>query len=347
VNDGTTTGYVKSGVADGVTIKKETPVAAGTKALDDNGQATVTASTTFEVHPDLFSSAGIYRYQITDTSATGTNVTALEGAGVVQGSATDKEYFLDVYLSNDDTNPGKLKVSGYVLSAKNNEEIKPGTDEPAAEKKPGFGTDPTSSSDPYPVDKNYTYPTYNVILNKKVEGSMGDKQNGFPFTVTVTNNDLGYDYEVTGSTNPANNVDLKSQTPVTSVNLGDGSTLKIWGLSPFATVNYSEKNNLPETYQTKVGNTAGAADVQGKAALAQNAEKAAFDSVKAVATGYAINTKATVNPDADAIYFTNTLDDVSQTGVVLRFAPYAIMLGAGVALFIILKVRKNKAVEEA
>ena len=45
------------------------------------------------------------------------------------------------------------------------------------------------------------------------------------------------------------------------------------------------------------------------------------------------------------IAFTNNLEQISPTGVALRFAPYAIMLGAGVALFIILKVRKNKAAE--
>lgn len=340
-------GYVKAGVTDGLKVKTENAAPAGVVTLDANGQATITASTTFVVDTDKFSSAGIYRYQINDISDTDTETKdALEAAGVVKGASTDSDYFLDVYLINDDANPGKVKVSGYVLTAKNNQTIEAGTNEPDAEKKPGFGTDPTTAG-PYPVDKNYTYPTYNVILNKAVKGSMGDKQHGFPFTVTVTNNGLNYDYEITGSTNIALNAALVNNTTIGTVNLGDGSTLKIWGLSPFATVNYSEENDLPETYKTKVGNSAAAADVKAEADLAQNATMAAFDSAKIVTTGYAIDTKATVNAEADAIYYTNTLTDVSQTGVVLRFAPYALMLGAGVALFIILKVRKNKAVEEA
>ena len=43
-----------------------------------------------------------------------------------------------------------------------------------------------------------------------------------------------------------------------------------------------------------------------------------------------------------AVDFTNTLEIISPTGVVLRFAPYIAMLVAGVALFIILGSKRRK-----
>ena len=46
------------------------------------------------------------------------------------------------------------------------------------------------------------------------------------------------------------------------------------------------------------------------------------------------------------ITYTNNLDQISPTGVVLRFAPYFAMFAAGAALFIILGIKRRKSEEE-
>ena len=49
---------------------------------------------------------------------------------------------------------------------------------------------------------------------------------------------------------------------------------------------------------------------------------------------------ATVTPDHVHTLFENNLEEISPTGVVLRIAPYALALTAGVLLFVLSKKRR-------
>ena len=63
-------------------------------------------------------------------------------------------------------------------------------------------------------------------------------------------------------------------------------------------------------------------------------------SISNTATMTAITAGADDNV-SHTIQFTNTLELISPTGYVSRFAPYALILIGGVALLIIAKKRKN------
>jgi hypothetical protein len=353
-----TTVEVKAGVADGITVSGGT-LATGTVTLNANGQEVVLVPTTFTGDISKFSAAGIYRYAITDQSTTdATNLAALEDAGVVKGATTDQEYFLDVYVKNGTSG---LEFGGFVLMNSNPTTIDKSTDPQTNTdlKESGFdetelttttegGTtvvklDPTTPAD---LTKNYSYTTYNVTLNKAIAGGLGDKKHGFPFAVAVgvqgTHPSLGYDYEITGNDNTANNVALTNQTAIpASINLSNNGTLKLWGLSPFATINYTETNDTDSKYQVKVGETAGAADIQAEVEKAKNETLAAWAAAQNITTGYAIGTTATLNTVTDAVYYTNTLNDISPTGVVLRFAPYIFIAAAAVLLLVFARRRRE------
>ena len=64
------------------------------------------------------------------------------------------------------------------------------------------------------------------------------------------------------------------------------------------------------------------------------------------AQALAAATENHTDADAGTVTFTNTLLQISPTGLVLRFAPYALMLIGGVVLLVIaMKHRKNREEE--
>jgi len=152
-----------------------------------------------------------------------------------------------------------------------------------------------------------TFETVNITLQKTVSGNMADKNNQFPFTATTSDNGR-YHY-------------AKKAEGTESTTLAHTEMYYISGLSHEAAVAYEETNNTQDTYQTSItGGTASAAS--------------------AVAAGA---TKAMASTDVDnsaEVVFNNALEEVSPTGVIMRFGPYIGMIVIAAAL--VLMNRKAK-----
>jgi len=187
-----------------------------------------------------------------------------------------------------------------------------------------------------------TYTSYNVSLKKVVEGGMGNRQNQFPFEATVNNSNIFYVVSKTDASGAeSSKTDVSNTTASTT--LADTEVFHIRGLNPNATINYTETNNTPNKYTVKATDKDGSTDVS-ETGVEQNGTFTAYSTVQNV-TDYAVSYKEGELTKASAVVYTNTLASVSPTGVVLRFAPYILMLGA--AMFFVVLARKQREQENA
>jgi len=326
---------VKDGVAGAVTMGTDNTAVIGPGSVDAKPAGTI-KDDTFAikvVEPMVFTSAGIYRYRITEA------VSDMDKLGYEEATNNKDDRYLDVYIGNKADGSG-LEVKGYVLfyNADANKSFD-GTDTTTlTQKTEGFvheDKDPDNdySDDAY-LDK---YKAYNVTITKEVTGAMGDKNNPFPFGVAISDAPVTSDIVITVDDTSANSADpalvALANGEVTMKNIATlkhGQSVTIKGIPVGAKVSIKETNDTADTYTVST----------------EGLDTPVSGSVTGGTDSGVGDVKSDVVATKD-VKFTNNLEDVSQTGVVLRFAPYALMLGAGIALFIILKVRKNKAVEEA
>lgn len=349
------TATVKAGVIGAVSATTSTVAFSDetTQTASATGEA-VTKYASFTFKPEEFKvdgkpTPGIYRYKIAETTSVKKNT-----VGIEQSIAFDANRYLDVYVRWSDAEHTTLAIYGYVLYKNatdgSKEVIKSGEDS-IDDKSEGFVDTTEKVVDPtdpegglIEVKSGDVYETENLYIHKTTTGDLADKNNLFPITVNLTapgsvKAGIKLDVSATGEGTVASTGSDDNGAYVTTWNavtgsVKDGSVVIIKNVPKGATATVVEKNNTADSYKVKAGTTEGGAELLTEAIVNKGDDTVAF------------KTAVTLDAKKD-IYFTNTLGTVSQTGVVLRFAPYAIMLGAGVALFIILKVRKNKAVEEA
>jgi hypothetical protein len=157
------------------------------------------------------------------------------------------------------------------------------------------------------------YTTYDLTVSKSIVGAMA--ANDFAFNVNISKVPEGVyiaqddDAAVLGSHG-------------FTARLGNKESTVIYGLPSTAAYEIKEEVNKIEGYSVEVADS----------------NKAVYDWI---GTGSFGSKAVTEMGQKDAtVAFTNTLMTISPTGVVMRFAPYMMILGAGIALVMVSRRRK-------
>ena len=182
--------------ANGNDLDGATPLTEGTAATTTNASAAKTSKNIYiqfdpaTIYNNGANPAGIYRYKITDETTRAT----LSAAGILRDDAYDASYqtlYLDVYLKNvynTATPPAVtgLEVYGYVLfkSGTANTEFEYVAGSSETYKLTGFNVDSELSGTTSVISDQYH--TYNLNVTKKTTGALADKNNYFPFDITLT-----------------------------------------------------------------------------------------------------------------------------------------------------------------
>lgn len=321
------TGVVKSGVAGGVVMGTDN------KASFSGGPVNATSTGTIlsdEVRLTIdlskFTSAGIYRYKVTENRPAN-----FEALGYEAAADGDGERYLDVYINNDAEGTG-LAIAGYVMfTGSSDESLSPDDEVDGGKKTPGFTHENPDGETDY-LDDTYIdkYKTFNVEITKSVTGTLGDKQNPFPFYASIT----------AGTANASNvAVNVKdglvqtltlsngAATATKIDDLKDGETVKLQGIPVGDTVAIYENNNTADTY------TLTTSDFSTDVSNMTVAAGANSDSDSVTAT--------TTNVETIKGTFTNNLDSPSPTGYVTRFAPYVLLVGFALVLLVVMRRRRN------
>lgn len=329
-----------------------------TPAITMNASSTGTANK-YKIHitfdPTAFTAAGIYRYVITETA------TSYESSGVVDGGISASRY-LDVYVK-DAATAGSYEIYGYVcfqnnnsIDARDNATTNTVT---AAAKTEGFVATTTGGTDGATTQTADEYYTYNLTIKKTLENDQAMNSNKFPFKVEfantqVTGNVLPIVTEVSSgkATIPTefaaaaissisfDGTDTSTDSAKKKLEIAHQGEVKITGIPVGTTATINEYNNVDGTiYTTKTsGGTTNETDGVTLNWSTWTNAVTGWDAVTALQ-----KTANTHNVKADAnmtVTFTNKLLQISPTGYVSRFAPYALILVAGIALLIVAKKRK-------
>ena len=288
------------------------------KTAEFNSSNAVTGETssrdlTWTFAPDEFPSAGVYRYKITETPSVDP-----AAIGIDRSVDYDTEKFLDVYVKNKDGEAG-LAIYGMVVVDDENVAV----------------DDNSAKSEGWNINDDLEiYETYNMTITKLITGAGADMNAKFPFTVNLEGkmDSANIATETTGEQISAFGLNEDGSATVEGT-LGHEASLTIKGLPKTVSFSIKETNNTRETYQV----TTAVEKMEG-AALAEEADlEGDGHEVEVLTDGAIANASGAID-----IKVTNDLAAISPTGVVLRYAPYLLILAAGIVIFLVSRRRRDK-----
>ena len=255
-------------------------------------QNKVTKNVSITFPDGTFTAPGIYRYVITESENTNTDITDV---------GTNTRY-MDVYVVNDSDGGYKIDATIFTETA-----VTPTFDKNT--KQPTYGGKNSNITD--------AYTTYELSLDKVVEGNMGNKDQLFNFTInfkgpantSFTFGDKKVDLDAQG--NGSVSLDLADKTAIAEIK----------GIPSTVTYTVTENVSNSEGYDTTFAVKRGTGTSQSIAK-----DTAASTSAKVTATSQEM-TKAD-----NAVVVTNTKKTVSPTGIALSVTPYALLAGLASAL---------------
>lgn len=288
--------------------------------------------------------AGVYRYEITESTADGAKV----AAGITDGGISNTLY-LDVYVK--DAAAGQYEIYGYVcFKADKDIDGTSNTSLNAAEKTEGFVTGDTDGSSSIDTDEQADkYYTFNLTVSKTLVGDQAMNSHQFPFNVDFTNasvtaNILLKQETVAGGGITANLPAASgvSNLDVADLKLANGASVKYIGIpvgvSAATTVAVYELNDVTGTvYKSSYSVDGGTASTAKSLTWTDPNNKSDIANLPTLTANADDNVSHT-------IAFTNTLEIISPTGVAVRVAPFMLILAAGMMLLVL--SRKSRKAED-
>ena len=320
---------------------------------------------------------GVYRYKIEDvTTADTLTASGIERSYKDADNNHDKYVYLDVYTKYN-TDKNGLVVYGYVLfkDVTNNDNVDiTYVNTPADEtlKVTGFDTesenkdkynDQTCSKTELTSD---AYHTYNVEVSKKTEGDLADTQHNFPFKIELTNSNTvtsrdDFYYQITkdgqvinartnslgegklantefGVALDANGKWTLDGNPSTSDSSAASANLRL------QSIKVTETNDTADTYSVSATNLVQpTGNTTDKLTLKNGAKTGeALSVAKDETAEMSAALEITKTDKGQKIEFTNTLKDISVTGLFLNIAPFIFITAAGVVLITLFMRNKKK-----
>ena len=310
---------------------------------------TVDASKIYDTDTDgkADNEPGVYRYQITEVTSDATYI----ASGVTEGGAGDT-IFLDVYTKYNEAKDN-LIIYGYVLlrstedgantSITYNEEAKEGV------KIDGFVTtaegDDNNDNEIIPADfKGDYYKTYNVDVKELVAGDLADRQHEFPFRIQLSN-----DTVTSGPNFSINDGAIHSLTGLTKAGKWDsdavtiesidfklkyGDMISLIGLPAGTKVMVTETNDTEDVYSVSaVFNDTAKNLVNGDSTKTGSSISIPKNDTASLDTSNNTSYPITMELTSDKVIITNTLRDISVTGLLFDTAPFLFITSAGIFLF--------------